>query len=78
MIYSYYSLLENFVHLYWLFSFFIEEKKVYLKVKEKLELLKMKCYIIHKTNNVSECLMNRIKLLIAYLSSGDQCNLSML
>lgn len=74
MIYSFYSLLEDFVHLYWLFSFFIDKKKkkkVYLKVKENLGLLKMKCYIIHKTNNVSECLMNRIKLLISYLSSGD-------
>lgn len=77
MIYSFYSLLEDFVHLYWLFSF-IDQKKVYLKVKENLELLKMKCYIIHKINNVSECLMNRIKLLISYLSSGDQCSLNML
>ena len=71
MIYSFYSLLEDFVHVYWLFSFFIDKKNVYLKFKENLELLKMKCYIIHKTNNVCECLLNRIKLLISYLSSGD-------
>ena len=38
MIYSFYSLLEDFVHLYWLFSFLIDKKKkVYLKVKENLD-----------------------------------------